>query len=234
MFDQNYTLTSSAGARERSILRNVYIWMTAGLALTGIVAYGVATNPRLLQMFFSSQFTFFGIIIAQFILVFALSARVMSMSISTATICFAAYATLNGITLSLIFLIYTGSSIASVFFITAGTFAGMSLYAVTTKRDLSGVGHYCIMALWGLIIASVVNIFLKSDGLSWIISFIGILVFVGLTAYDTQRIKRWNQETGASSDEAVFVRLSILGALHLYLDFINLFLYLLRFFGKRR
>jgi len=234
MFDQNYTLTSSAGARERSILRNVYIWMTAGLALTGIVAYGVATNPRLLQMFFSSQFTFFGIIIAQFILVFALSARVMSMSISTATICFAAYATLNGITLSLIFLIYTGSSIASVFFITAGTFAGMSLYAVTTKRDLSGVGHYCIMALWGLIIASVVNIFLKSDGLSWIISFIGVLVFVGLTAYDTQRIKRWNQETGASSDEAVFVRLSILGALHLYLDFINLFLYLLRFFGKRR
>jgi FtsH-binding integral membrane protein len=208
--------------------------MAAGLALTGIVAFGVATNPRLLQMFFSSQFTFFAIIIAQFILVAFLSARVMRMSVGAATMCFAAYAALNGVTLSLVFLVYTGSSIASTFFITAGTFAGMSLFAVTTKRDLSAIGSYLIMGLWGLIIASVVNIFLKSSGLDWLISLVGVAVFIGLTAYDTQRIKRWNQETGASSDESVFVRLSILGALHLYLDFINLFLYLLRLFGKRR
>jgi FtsH-binding integral membrane protein len=208
--------------------------MAAGLALTGIVAFGVATNPRLLQMFFSSQFTFFAVIIAQLVLVMFLSARVMRMSVGMATICFAAYAALNGVTLSLIFLVYTGSSIASTFFITAGTFAGMSVFAVTTKRDLSAIGSYLIMGLWGLIIASVVNIFLKSSGLDWLISLVGVAVFIGLTAYDTQRIKRWNQETGLSSDESVFVRLSILGALHLYLDFINLFLYTLRLFGKRR
>jgi hypothetical protein len=219
---QNYTMTSSIEG------------MAAGLALTGIVAYGIATNPRLLQMLFSNQFTFFGIMIAQLVLVFILSARIMTMSVSTATICFAAYAALNGVTLSLIFLIYTGASIASTFFITAGTFAAISLYAYTTKRDLSGIGHYCLMGLFGLIIASIVNIFLRSEGMYWIISFVGVLVFVGLTAYDTQVIKGWNRQAGITSDETVFVRLSILGALRLYLDFINLFLYLLRFFGRRR
>jgi FtsH-binding integral membrane protein len=208
--------------------------MAAGLALTGIVAYGVATNPRILQMIFSSQFTFFGIIIAQFGLVLFLSARVMRMSVSTATICFAAYAALTGVTLSSVFIAYTYSSIASTFFITAGTFAGMSVYAVTTRRDLSGLGSYLMMGLIGIIIASVVNIFLKSEAFNWIVSFAGVLLFVGLTAYDTQIIKRWSAEAGAGSDEATFVRLSILGALHLYLDFINLFLYLLRIFGKRR
>jgi FtsH-binding integral membrane protein len=232
MSDQNYTL-SPAAVRERSILRNVYIWMAAGLALTGIVAYGVATNDRILQMLFSSRFTFFGIIIAQFVLVMFLSARVMKMSVPAATVCFASYAALTGVTLSSIFIVYTYSSIASTFFITAGTFAGMSVYAVTTKRDLSGLRSYLMMGLIGLIIASVVNIFLESGTFSWLVSFVGVAIFVALTAYDTQIIKRWNEEAGAA-DEAVFVRLSILGALHLYLDFINLFLYLLRIFGKRR
>jgi FtsH-binding integral membrane protein len=233
MSDHNFTLTSAA-ARERSILKNVYIWMTIGLAITGIVAYGVATNPRLLQSIFSSQFTFFAILIAQVVLVMFLSARIMSMSVSTATICFAVYAALNGLTMSLIFIVYTYSSIASTFFITAGTFAGMSVYAITTKRDLSGLGTYLVMGLWGLIIASVVNIFLNSSGLNWLISFAGVAIFTGLTAYDTQIIKKWNDGSGAVSDEGVFVRLSIIGALRLYLDFINLFLHLLRLLGRRR
>jgi FtsH-binding integral membrane protein len=210
------------------------MWMAAGLALTGIVAYGVATNPRLLQMIFSSRFTFFGIIIAQFVLVMFLSARVMKMSVPAATICFAAYAALTGVTMSSVFIVYTYSSIASTFFITAGTFAGMSVYAVTTRRDLSGLRSYLMMGLIGLIIASVVNIFLASETFNWLVSFAGVILFVALTAYDTQIIKRWNAEAGASADETIFVRLSILGALHLYLDFINLFLYLLRIFGKRR
>jgi len=207
--------------------------MTAGLALTGIVAYGVANNPRLLHTIFSSQFNFIAIIIAQFILVIVLSARIMKMSVGAATICFAAYAALTGVTMSLVFIVYTGSSVASAFFITAGTFAGMSLWAVTTKRDLSGMGSYLMMGLWGVIIASVVNIFLKSSGFNWLISFAGLALFIGLTAYDTQVIKRWNREAG-SADEGTFVRISILGALRLYLDFINMFLYMLRFFGKRR
>ncbi|MDR2589260.1 MAG: Bax inhibitor-1/YccA family protein [Spirochaetales bacterium] len=233
MAEQNYTLTA-AEVRERSVLKNVYIWMAAGLALTGIVAYGVATNPRLLASIFSSSFTFFGIIIAEFALVFFLSSRIMTMSVSMATICFAAYAALNGVTMSLIFLVYTSSSIAQVFFITAGTFAGMSVYAVTTRRDLSRIGSYLVMALIGLIVASLVNMFLKSSSFDWLISVVGVLVFVGLTAYDTQRIKKWSAQAGGSGDEALFVRMSILGALHLYLDFVNLFLYLLRLFGKRR
>jgi FtsH-binding integral membrane protein len=232
MSDQNYSWAASA-ARERSILRNVYIWMAAGLALTGIVAYGVATNPRIQQMLFSNTINLFLIFIAQLAVVFFLSARVMKMSVSTATICFAAYAALTGLTLSTIFIVYTDQSIASTFFIAAGTFAGMSVYALTTKRDLSGIGSYLMMGLIGLIIASVVNIFLKSEAFDWLVSIAGVLIFVGLTAYDTQKIRSWSQQAN-SSNEAVFVRLSILGALSLYLDFINLFLYLLRIFGRRK
>ena len=233
MYDQN-TITSSAATRERSLLRNVYIWMTMGLALTGIVAYGVANNEVIWNMIYSNLTTFFVICIVQLALVFILSSRIMKMSVSVATICFAGYAALTGLTLSVILLVYTAESIASTFFITAGTFAGMSFYALTTKRDLSSIGSYLIMGLWGLIIASVVNMFLRSSGLYWLISFAGVAIFVGLTVYDTQVIKRWNQEYGASADESLFVRLSILGALRLYLDFINLFLYLLRILGRRR
>ena len=156
------------------------------------------------------------------------------MSPGTATIAFSAYAALNGVTLSLIFLAYTGTSIASAFFITAGTFGAMSLYAVTTKRDLSGLGYYLTMGLIGIIIASIVNMFLRSPGMEWMISVVGVLLFVGLTAYDTQIIKTWNKETAYTADESLFIRISIMGALKLYLDFINLFLFFLRFFGRRR
>jgi uncharacterized protein len=184
-------------------------------------------------MLFSNVFIFFGIIIAQLVLVVVLSICIMKMSIAVATFCFITYAFLTGVTLSIIFIEYTTASIASVFFITAGTFAGTSLFAVTTKRDFSGIGSYLFMGLLGLIIASVVNIFLKSTVFEFIISFVGVALFVALTIYDTQIIKRWNREAGATADETLFTRLSILGALRLYLDFINLFLKLLRLFGRR-
>lgn len=233
MTERNYSLDSTF-AREQSILRNVYIWMSLGLALTGVVALGMASNPRFVLGLVSSPILFFGIIIAEFGLVMYLSARLHTMSTGAATLGYAAYAALNGVTLSIIFLVYTGTSIASTFFITAGTFAAMSVYALTTRRDLSGISGYLMMGLWGIIIASLVNIFLKSPGMDWLISFVGVALFLGLTAYDTQIIKRWSDELGSTSDEGVFVRVSIMGALKLYLDFINLFLFLLRFFGRRR
>ncbi|MGC9312978.1 MAG: Bax inhibitor-1/YccA family protein [Sediminispirochaetaceae bacterium] len=219
--------------RERNILRNVYLWMTAGLALTGVVSIGVAGNPALMRTLLGNQFLFLALIIGELALVLYLSARINQMSASRATLAFAGYSILNGITLSVIFLVYTGAEISLAFFTAAGTFAGMSLYAMTTKRDLSGIGHYLIMGLWGIILASVINIFLRSEGLYYMISYIGVFVFIGLTAYDTQMIKRWNENFGTSISEEQYVKLSILGALKLYLDFLNMFLFMLRIFGRR-
>lgn len=230
---QNNALTEAA-AKTSTILRNVYIWMTAGLVLTGIVALAIGSNINLVRAIYSNRVLFFGAFIAEFALVLIISRRVMSMSPAAATAAFAAYAILNGITLSLIFVVYTGVKIAATFFITAGTFGAMSVFAVTTKRDLTRIGNYIIMALIGLVIASVVNLFLKNAALYWIISYAGVLIFCGLTAWDTQVIKRWSDEMSGTVGEADFIRLSILGALKLYLDFINLFLFFLRIFGGRR
>jgi FtsH-binding integral membrane protein len=234
MSDRNISSLSSQAVRTRSLLRNTYLWMTGGLALTGVVAFGVASNQAVVQALVSNMILFFGLIVGELILVIYLSRRIMTLSPGTAVGGFALYAALNGVTLSLIFLAYTGTAIARVFFITAGTFAGVSLYAATTRRDLSGIGQYLFMGLIGIIIASLVNFFLRSEILYWIISYIGVAVFVGLTAYDTQIIKRWSDQHGDSLAEADFMRLSILGALKLYLDFINLFLFFLRIFGRRR
>lgn len=220
-------------ARERSVLRNVYLWMTLGLAITGVVAMYVAGNPALLRSLVLNRGAFFGLVIGQLALVFFLSARVNAMSPTAATLSFAGYAVLNGITLSVIFLVYTGASVATAFFVTAGTFAALSVYAITTNRELGSWGQYLFGALIGLIIASLVNYFLRSPGLDYLISFAGVFIFMGLTAYDTQMIKRMSAAMGPNVDEADFIRVSILGALRLYLDFINLFLYLLRFFGRR-
>lgn len=233
MSNFSYEQTRSATIG-RSILRNVYIWMTLGLALTGVIAYGVASSPAILSMVFSSSFTFIALIVAQLAIVWFLSARLMKLSTLAATLLFAGYSALNGLTLSVIFLAYTATSISSVFFITAGTFAAMSLWAISTKRDLSHWGSYLFMALIGLIIASLVNFLLRSDFLDYIISFAGVAIFTGLTAYDTQQIKKMSDSYGESVNEEDFIRLSILGALKLYLDFINLFLYLLRILGNRR
>jgi hypothetical protein len=225
---------AARGLRERSVLRNVYLWMTGGLALTGVVALGVASSPDLMRAIVSSRFLFIGLLVAELALVWFLSARITRMSPAAAAAGFAGYAVLNGVTLSIIFLAYTRAHIATAFFITAGTFAGMSLFAVVTKVDLTRWGAYLTYALWGVIVATVVNLLLRSPVVEWIVSFVGVALFLGLTAYDTQVIKRWSDQAGAGMEEPDYIRLSILGALKLYLDFINLFLFFLRIFGRRR
>lgn len=225
---------SQAVARQRSILKNVYSWMALGLAITGVVAMYVAGNEQLVRSIVMNQGLFFGLIIGELALVWFLSARIQTMSPGAATLSFAGYAVLNGITLSVIILAYTGASIAVTFFVAASTFGVLSIYAVTTRRELGGMGQYLFAGLIGIIIASVVNMFIGSATIDYIISFIGVVLFMGLTAYDTQMIKRWSDQMSGSADEADYMRVSILGALKLYLDFINLFLFLLRFLGNRR
>lgn len=212
------------------LIRKVYVWMCAALLITGVTAYRVSGSEELLRMIFSSKLSFFGIIIAQFALVWFLTSRIKTLSFSTATILFAVYSVLMGVTMSCIFLAYTQSSIASTFLITAGTFAVMSIYGFTTKRDLTSIGGLLVMALIGLIIASLVNYFLKSSMFDLVISCIGVLIFVGLTAYDTQKIKALINQENTEENQ----KMAIIGSLMLYLDFINLFLFLLRIFGRRR
>jgi len=208
--------------------------MAAGLALTGIVAYAVAGNESLLRLIAGNPFLLIVLIIAELGLVFTLSARVNTMQASTATGLFILYAGLNGITLSTIFLVYTRSAIASTFFICAATFLACSIYGMATKRDLTSLGGFMSMGLIGIIIASLVNMFIGSAGMEMVISYIGVIVFVGLTAYDTQKLKYMALSRPMDVSEAVVRKGAILGALSLYLDFINLFLMLLRIFGGNR
>lgn len=213
------------------LMRKVYVWMTLALVITGVTAYGVATSPGLMMAIATNKLLFWGLIIAEFGLVLAISAAINKLSLTTATMLFVLYSVINGATLSLIFAIYTMSSIASVFFITAGTFAVMAFIGYTTKKDLTSMGKILLMALIGIIIATVVNIFLKSTGLEMIVSYLGVLIFVGLTAYDSQKIKQMLLMAPDAGEGAQ--KLALLGALSLYLDFVNLFIYLLRIFGRR-
>lgn len=229
----NFVATGGISAVQRTVLKNVYLWMTAGLAITGLTATYVASNERLVSAIAGNPILFFGLIIGELALVFFLSARVHTMTPMVATASFAGYALLNGVTLSVVFLAYTGASIARAFFLAGGMFAAMSLYAMTTKRNLASWGSYLFMGLIGVILASVVNIFLASAALDWIISLAGVAIFLGLTAYDTQRILALTDELGAGMDETRYIQLSALGALSLYLDFVNLFLFLLRLLGNR-
>ena len=216
-----------------ALMRKVYVWMTLALVITGFTAYAVANSPGIMSAIIANRMLMWGLLIGEFALVWYVSARIDRLSLSTATMLFILYSVLNGATLSIIFLAYTMTSIASVFFITAGTFAAMSLVGYFTKKDLSGLGRILFMALIGLIIATLVNVFLiKSGGFSLIVSYVGVLIFVGLTAYDTQRIKNMLVEADDVSAEAQ--KIALMGALALYLDFINLFLYLLRIFGGNR
>ena len=214
-----------------ALMRKVYVWMTLALVLTGATAYGVATSPGLLMALATNKVLFFGLVIAEFALVFGVSGAINRLSLTTATLMFVAYSVINGALLSFIFLAYTMSSITSVFFITAGTFGAMTIYGYCTNRDLSRWGSILFMALIGLIIASLVNIFVGSDTMGWIISVVGVLIFVGLTAWDTQKIKQMAAETVGEENVS---KVATIGALELYLDFINLFLYLLRIFGGNR
>ena len=232
MTDQRAQMLSSVRNRERSILKNVYMWMTAGLALTGVVSYLVATTPSLMRMVLGSGVSFLFIVVAQFAVVIYLMARLDKMTSTSAIASFGAYSILTGITLSVIFYAYSGLVISRAFFTTAAAFGGMSLYGMTTKRDLDGIGHYLIMGLWGIIIASLINLLLGSANIYFFISIIGVLVFLGLTAWDTQKIRRMNDAYADRMDEETYIKLSIIGALMLYLDFINIFLFLLRIFGR--
>lgn len=215
-----------------ALMRKVFVWMTLALAITGLTAYGVATSPTILSLIFSSKVTFFGLIIAEFALVFAISGAINRLSLSTATMLFILYSVINGATLSSIFFAFSVATIGKVFFITAGTFGAMALVGYTTKTDLTSMGKLLFMALLGIIIASVVNMFVASSGLDLILSYVGVLVFVGLTAYDTQKIKQMCQAAPDAGESAQ--KLALIGALSLYLDFINLFLYLLRIFANNR
>jgi hypothetical protein len=216
-----------------SFIRSVYNWMAVGLGLTGLVAFYVAHSPSLLKLVFGNQLLFFGLIIGELGLVFYLSARIQKIQASTATMLFVLYAALNGVTLSSIFLIYTGASIVSTFFVCAATFVAISIYGMVTHRDLTSVGNFMVMGLFGIIIASVINMFIRSSAMSMIISYVGVIVFVGLTAYDTQQLKTMALTQPDDIGAGAVRKGAIIGALKLYLDFINLFLMLLQIMGNR-
>lgn len=213
------------------LMRKVYTWMTLALVITGLTAYGVANSPGVLQAIYTNQILFWGLIIAELALVVGVSAAINKLSLTTATLMFILYSVINGALMSYIFLAYTASSVATVFFITAGTFGVMALIGYTTKTDLSSMGKILFMALIGLVIATLVNLFVKSDGLTLILSYVGVLIFVGLTAWDSQKIKQMLLQAPDAGESSQ--KLALLGALTLYLDFVNLFIYLLRIFGKR-
>ena len=214
------------------LMRKVYVWMAFALVITGVCAFGVADSPGIITAIYSNQVILWGLVIAELALVIGITAAINKLSLTTATLLFILYSAINGVMLSSIFLVYTASSIASVFFITAGTFAVMAFIGYTTKTDLTSMGKILLMALIGLIIASLVNVFfVKSSGFDLILSYVGVLVFVGLTAYDSQKIKQMLQMAPDAGEGAQ--KLALLGALSLYLDFINLFIYLLRIMGRR-
>lgn len=232
MFILQQTLGKEQNAVFAKLMRSVYLWMVLALVITGLTAAYVANSPAYISALMNNPVLFYGVIIAELALVFILSGRIHKMSFTSASLMFILYSLLTGVSLSTIFLAYTESSIATTFLITAGTFGTMSLVGFVTKKDLSKLGGILFMALIGLIIATVVNIFLVSDTLGWIINYIGVLIFVGLTAYDTQKIKQMMREYGTDINEQT-QKMALMGSLSLYLDFINMFLYLLRIFGNR-
>lgn len=217
---------------QASFMNKVYAWMSLALTLTGFIAYRTANSEALYSFVTGSNITFYGLIIIELGLVVWMVSAIKRISSNLAIGLFLLYSALNGLTLSVLLMAYTGASVASTFFVTAGTFGAMSAYGFFTKKDLTSWGNLLFMGLIGVIIASVVNMFLNSSGLYWIITYIGVLVFVGLTAYDTQKIKQMSLELDAESEEGR--KGAIMGALTLYLDFINLFILLLRIFGDRR
>lgn len=231
MMETSYRVSASSAAVQSFVLR-VYWWMTLGLAITGVVAMATAQTPSLVGAIFGNPALLIGLLVGELVLVVALSAAINRLSPAVAMAMFVVFAGLNGLTLSILFLVYTQASLTSTFFVTAGTFGVMSLYGYTTKRDLTSLGSICLMGLFGLILASVVNLFLHNQTVYWFVTYGGILIFVGLTAYDTQRIKEIGFAIGP--DGALQRKAAVLGALRLYLDFINLFLLLLRLLGRRR
>ena len=222
---------SQAQVQVNQFVRSVYNWMTVGLGITGLVAFYVGNSETMLRMIFSNPIIFFALMIGELALVFSLSARIQKIQASTATSMFLLYSALNGLTMAFVFLAYTQSSVTSTFFVCAATFGVCSLYGMNTQKDLTSMGSFMVMGLIGIVIASVVNMFIRSSGMSMIISYIGVIAFVGLTAYDTQKLKMMALSQPAGIDESTVRKGAIMGALTLYLDFINLFLMLLRILG---
>lgn len=238
MYNQNTSneraITPASTEASTIFLAKVFNWMAIGLGLTGLAAYLTINSEAALQLVFGNKMVFYGLIFGELGLVIYLSARIQKISAQAATGLFLVYSILNGVTLSAILLLYTMTSVAATFFVTAGMFGAMAVYGFVTKKDLSSWGSFLFMGLIGIIIASVVNIFLGSSMMSWMISAIGVLVFTGLTAYDVQKITRIGAQGIMDGGEAAIRKGAIMGALALYLDFINLFLMLLRFMGNRR
>ena len=221
-----------ASASFPALMRKIYTWMALSLMITGVTAYGLAHSLAMMQLIYGNSFVMWGLIIVELALVFIVSGMINRLSLTTATLLFILYSVVNGATLSVIFLGYSQSVIAKTFFITAGMFGAMSFYGYVTKQDLSSIGKILFMALIGLIIATIVNLFVRSSMFDMILSYIGVVIFVGLTAWDTQKIKQMLLMADGM-DEGV-QKIALMGALSLYLDFINLFLYLLRIFGGNR
>jgi len=220
-----------AAARQGEFIRRVYHWMALGLAATALVALYVASSPGLMRLIFGNSLLFFGLIIGELALVFVISAGIGRLQAATAALLFFLYSGLNGLTLSVIFLAYTQASIASTFLVTAGTFALTSFYGYATHKDLTSWGNFLFMGLIGIILASLVNFFFHSSTVYWVVTYAGIIVFVGLAAYDTQKLK--DMALAGFADEEAERKSAVMGALALYLDFINLFLMLLRVLGRR-
>jgi uncharacterized protein len=221
---------SAVADRASTFLSRVYAWMCGGLAVTAATAWGVASSPSMVQALVSNRLLFWGLLIVQLGIVWTLSARVQRLAASTAALLFVAYSVATGLTFSLILLAFTGESIATTFLVTSGMFGGLALYGTTTKRDLGGFGQFLFMGLIGVVLASIVGLFWHNDAFQFVLSFIGVLLFSGLTVYDAQRLKVMALQTPAGQDGSY----AVVGALTLYLDFVNMFLFLLRFTGNRR
>ncbi|MCM1313561.1 MAG: Bax inhibitor-1/YccA family protein [Bacteroides sp.] len=230
--DYSYSHSYDVTAAFSVLMKNVYVWMTMALAVTGLTAYYVATSPELLYAVLSTKFMLWGLLIAELAIVMILTSCIRKLSFPVAALMMAAYSVLTGVSLSVIFIAYTLTSIASTFFITAGTFAAMAVVGYTTNKDLTKFGGILFMALIGLVIAVVVNMFLASTMMDYIISGFGVLLFTGLTAYDANKIKAMLMQCDTVDGNSQ--KMALLGSLTLYLDFINLFLYLLRFLGNRK
>ena len=223
-----YYGSNAVVTQTNSVMKRVYVRMFVGLLISAFCALGVASSPAAIQFFFANKIVFWGLFIGMLVMAFMIPARLTRMSTATCLLLFCIFSAAMGVWIAPIFLVYKLGTIVYTFFITAGTFGAMSIYGYFTKTDLSKFGTYLVMALWGLIIAIVVNIFLKSTAMEWAISIIGVLLFTGLTAWDTQTVKRL---AAANLDPQMADKLATMGALNLYLDFINLFLFLLRIFG---
>ena len=230
----SYSVADSRVDLVNALFRRVYQWMAIGLILTAVTAYGVASNGTLMRMFYGSAMPLFVVAIATVGLVFALSSGIQRISAGVASALFVIYSVLNGLLCSGVLLLYAQESVYSAFFSTAGMFAVMSVYGLYTRRDLTSLGSFLYMGLTGLIISGLVKLFVRSTMVEFVTSIVGILVFLGLTAFDTQMIRQMGEEIEDGEDGVMIRKVAILGALSLYLDFINIFLYLLRLFGKRR